>query len=978
MMSRRAIKIVLAAALIVLGQLLPPEAALAQGGASIGISPAESVIGAAAFTVDVIVNSADIGSRGAECAISFTPGLLECTDIIDGDYYDAWNPVRIGPVATAAIHNDTGSIDDIGIFATGGNAGEGVYGEGTLFTLYFRALGNGTANITIASAAIGDLNGDAITPLDIINGTVHIELLPDLVVTDISPSWIQVSSTYSVNYTVANTGGADAGQFTTILAVDGSQILNEPIESLGAGKNVTLHYAGPVHISGTSDEANNSLEISWAADTIPDAPSMLAAEIQGDHYVKLTWQDNSNNEDGFTIEKALNSSFSSGFSSITVAADGVIYIDTATIEETTYYYRVYAYNEMGSSNPSNTVSILAAKMPDAPSELALVSSDASEIRIKWTDSSSNEDGFYVERAENSKFDKGLRKFKLGKNSGSTAYYTDSTFKTNTVYYYRVRAFKDTYYTEYTNAIQVYVVALEEAPSGLEYTIIDAGEGPWVWVALNWVDNSDTELGFRIERAINPTFTQDLKCFYVMDNILSYVDKTALGYYEYYYRIFAYNPSGDSEPSQVIHVRTQALPGTPALLQVANIAQREISLSWSDNSSDEFGFRVERASSTDFSQDLVKFNVDADTTTFTDRRVQFGKPYCYRVVAFNLGGESDYSNTVSVKLPEQPQAPSKLKAVLDDAGNIDLKWQDNSGNEAGFRIERASDRSFLADIELSYVGPDVTSYVDTDKPATPFVYYRLYAYNTQVTYNIVAESRQSNITYVQLTGAAQPTPEWEVAAVRADEIAMLDLSGIIDGDGFLTRSVSCLDLNGIRKISLEEGTLIIDKYGKPVRRIEVQPVDAISLSLSQNRMVGLPRVFRPFGKSAPPLTLILERHASIVGYVYDLEPSGATFDVPLSLTLQYDPALCPPDIDKKNIAIAYYDSINGNWVEVASEVDARNNTVTANISHFSVYGVLVKGPPIIQVWVVGLGILLIMGAGLVVVYFVKMRRRQLLD
>jgi hypothetical protein len=133
--------------------------------------------------------------------------------------------------------------------------------------------------------------------------------------------------------------------------------------------------------------------------------------------------------------------------------------------------------------------------------------------------------------------------------------------------------------------------------------------------------------------------------------------------------------------------------------------------------------------------------------------------------------------------------------------------------------------------------------------------------------------------------------------------------------------------------------------------------------------------RPFGKSAPPLTITLERHASIASYVYDLEPSGATLDTPLTLTLEYDPSLCPPGSKADDMTIAYYDSSHSQWVEIESQVDARGDTVTANVTHFSMYGVLVKGTPIIQVWVIGLTIILGMGLCLGVVYFVRIRRNR---
>jgi len=70
------------------------------------------------------------------------------------------------------------------------------------------------------------------------------------------------------------------------------------------------------------------------------------------------------------------------------------------------------------------------------------------------------------------------------------------------------------------------------------------------------------------------------------------------------------------------------------------------LTWSDNSTNETGFYVERAVSGSNSFARIG-NVGADVKTFTDT-VARGN-YVYRVQAFNSNGVSAYSNTLTVRV-----------------------------------------------------------------------------------------------------------------------------------------------------------------------------------------------------------------------------------------------------------------------------------------------------------------------------------------
>jgi PKD repeat protein len=103
--------------------------------------------------------------------------------------------------------------------------------------------------------------------------------------------------------------------------------------------------------------------------------------------------------------------------------------------------------------------------------------------------------------------------------------------------------------------------------------------------------------------------------------------------------------------------------------------------------------------------------------------------------------SSITITVSVAVPTI-NAPSNLVAKS-SSGNVLLKWTDNSNNEAGFVIERATKVKGVISpfVVVATVGAGVVSYSD---PASPSTYiYRVYAYNAEIT------SAYSNLATVRV-------------------------------------------------------------------------------------------------------------------------------------------------------------------------------------------------------------------------------------
>lgn len=86
-------------------------------------------------------------------------------------------------------------------------------------------------------------------------------------------------------------------------------------------------------------------------------------------------------------------------------------------------------------------------------------------------------------------------------------------------------------------------------------------------------------------------------------------------------------------------------------------------------------------------------------------------------------------------------------------------------------------------------------------------------------------------------------------------------------------------------------------------------------------------------------------AYVIGYGYDFGPTGATFTPPIILKLKYDPSQVPAGVDASKLVIAYYDTTAKIWAGLPSTVDTVNHTVTAEISHLTMFAVYAPAPAV---------------------------------
>jgi len=168
-----------------------------------------------------------------------------------------------------------------------------------------------------------------------------------------------------------------------------------------------------------------------------------------------------------------------------------------------------------------------------------------------------------------------------------------------------------------------------------------------------------------------------------------------------------------------------LPSSPSDLNTTVVSNSQIDLSWTDNSYNETGFKIERK--TGSGGTYVQINsVGSNVTSYSDKGLTESTRYYYRVRAYGSTGNSGYSNEASGTTC--PVAPSDLSATAVSSSRIDLTWTDNSSGESGFKIERKTG-SEGAYTQIGTVGANVTSYSNTGLNESTTYYYRVRAYNT---------------------------------------------------------------------------------------------------------------------------------------------------------------------------------------------------------------------------------------------------------
>ena len=442
----------------------------------------------------------------------------------------------------------------------------------------------------------------------------------------------------------------------------------------------------------------------------PAAPSNLTATAVSSSKINLVWTDNATNEGGFKLERSTDGV---NFTLIgTFVANTTAYSNTNLASGATYTYRIRSYEGTNHSPYSNNASATTQGIPAAPSNLTATAVSTSRIDLAWSDNSSNEAGFSLERSTD-----GVNFTLAATLAANVTSYANTSLNAGTTYTYRIRAYDGPNYSAFSNTASATTQATPAAPSNLTATAISTSR-----IDLTWSDNSSNESGFKLERSSDGVSFLQIATFAA--NTTSYSNTGLTAGITYSYRIRAYEGTNNSTFSNTASATTTGAPAAPSNLTATAVSSSRINLAWTDNATNEAGFKLERSTDgVNFTQVAI---LTANVTSYANTSLTASTTYIYRVRAYEGTNNSAFSNTATATTQAPPNAPTNLTATALNGKKIKLTWTDNATNEGGFKLERSTDG--VSFTQLGIFGPNTTAYTNAGLTAGVTYYYRVLAYD----------------------------------------------------------------------------------------------------------------------------------------------------------------------------------------------------------------------------------------------------------
>lgn len=328
-------------------------------------------------------------------------------------------------------------------------------------------------------------------------------------------------------------------------------------------------------------------------------------------------------------------------------------------------------------------------VPVAPSDLAVINVDYGWIELTWTDNSSNETMFVVERCAGS--DAGCDVWESFALDADSTYFSDYGLANGTYYAYRVYAANAEGISDRSNiagATTPTPPPVPPPPTNLVATTISSSQ-----IDLTW-DHPGGATYIAIHQCPDVACATSTAFRYIDGNQTSFSVAFLSPGRTYYFRVAALNYlHGTDGYSNVAQASTPPIPGPPAApsnLVPYVVSVSQIHLVWQDNAINETGFEIDRCTGSGCTNFVLIGTVGptiSGTSSYSSSGLTPNTTYQFRVRAFNTDGNSTYADTLAATTFDvPPAAPSNLRAAVVGM-HIQLNWNDNSSNEFDFNIER---------------------------------------------------------------------------------------------------------------------------------------------------------------------------------------------------------------------------------------------------------------------------------------------------
>jgi fibronectin type 3 domain-containing protein len=433
----------------------------------------------------------------------------------------------------------------------------------------------------------------------------------------------------------------------------------------------------------------------------PNAPANLSAQALSGSAVELNWTDSSvspNFASNYVIQDSTNNV---NFATVANAGQqSTSYTVTGLSPSTTYYFRIAGSNSAGTSAYSGvantTTTAQTGTTPTAPVGLSGTPAGPSSVYLNWNNTASNETGFTVTRATDTNFTQNVVTETL---AAAPFYYTDTAagMSPGNTYYYRIRATNSSGSSSSSNTAGVNVPALPPQPTNATAVQNNAE------IDVSFVDHAGPfALGYQIFRSVNGgAYTLYLNLPETSDSppsTQSFADTNVSVNNTYSYQIEAHNVSGFSAAATASATVTG--PAAPSGLTAVLATGPSVNLNWTNNATNQTSFKLDRATNSTFTANLITQVLPATPFSFTDTAAGLtpGNTYYYRIRASNsLGDSANSTPPASVSIAPRPAAPTNVIVANVTTGEVDLSWTDNAGQNASYYdIQRAVGNNSFTD------------------------------------------------------------------------------------------------------------------------------------------------------------------------------------------------------------------------------------------------------------------------------------------
>lgn len=454
------------------------------------------------------------------------------------------------------------------------------------------------------------------------------------------------------------------------------------------GQTVILQFYADLSLNNITVFRIDDVSLIANVPSTPTAPSNLGSIWQTNpNKIVLGWDDNSNNETGFVIERKTAATNWAFYDSVGAnSTNAAYYTDTNVAAGTAYSYRVYARNASGNSGYSNEVSNTVPLVLTAPSSL-VATPHGSYISLSWADNSNNEEGFTVEWKDtvNGAYQE------IDRVGANVTTYKDSFggLQPGVTNYYRVRAYSGSVFSAYsTEGTAALPTTVPSAP-----TLSSPGTGPspgqaltattptFQWQLMGNVDKYGLYISrLQSDGTYQLVFDSQARGVAISGETNSYdlpANILATGN-QYRWNLNAHNINGWGAYSTRLYftITTANVPNPPTGLTPTATGPTSVSLDW-DDATGATGYKLYRSASSSGPWTTAIYFGNASQFTDDNGQLSPDATYYYRVSTVNGAGESALSSSASVRTPTQnkPPNPTNLRTTVNGPSSVTVSWDD---------------------------------------------------------------------------------------------------------------------------------------------------------------------------------------------------------------------------------------------------------------------------------------------------------------